>query len=237
METKEFKDKDFFELLHECSYIDKGEIGVIVRTLTGDVWKIDKNLYNEIFNNPTFHKWYQDSLFMKRNKNFVDEKQIRYLNRREKATGVKFDTGVIKIEDLVVGTIIQYHDGYEKLSEAKLEEKNLLLTMLREILLKIKALEENNISLIDLTSGSNILYKGNSIEFCDLSGQYVLYGRNSDKFLMYQEYYTILCMISIFLYKDSPMIRTYLKKLNRKKFNCYENVSASLLELESIFKR
>lgn len=186
--------------------IAKGFFGTLF-LYRDNLFKIQRELYHYLKINPII---FADSVFNDRYKytkeDFVNKEQIEYLcSIQNKIKRTDFDKGIIIVNDIIVGTILENHLDYNDLSNIDLSKYNekYLLYLISDILLSIRELDINKISHLDLAKGYvkkntqsiNILYKDYSTKIIDLSGNYITYNNQYDEEAMYYEYKNLLVIL------------------------------------------
>jgi hypothetical protein len=129
----------------------------------------------------------------------VDPRQIEMLCDKQKyISKTKLPKGIVIYNDICLGVIYDFFEGYSSFLDLHLEEFNLIFSNIRSAIDKNIELLENDIYNVDFTS-RNILYKNSNVELIDLDGRYI---RNSESSTIRSVYcYFLESIKSIFLEK------------------------------------
>ncbi len=172
---------------------------------------------------------------------FVRKEQIEYLlSIQENVTLTDFDKGIVLVNERICGSILTPHLDYKDLTDYNPNSLSELLKILENILLALRELEKNGVSHLDLAMNEkgfeptlNVLYKGIDIKLCDLSGEFVTYGKYASPNLMYKQYVELMvCLVKKI--KDAyPLIYEMLKNI---KYGTIESYEDAVRTLDKVYK-
>lgn len=129
----------------------------------------------------------------------IDQNQIEMLCEKQKNIHkTKLPKGIVIYQNVVLGVIYDYFDGYDSFLKLHLEDLNIIFLNIRSAIDKNIELLENDIYNVDFTS-RNILYKGSNVELIDLDGRYIRNSMSSNVRSVYC--YFLESIKSIFLEK------------------------------------
>ena len=231
MEILEFNPFELKDCIDEGTLISDKGFSSCVFLYGNNLIKLKKTLYQDLkVNIRKFAERRVNDIYRWDKTPFVDPKQIEYLQEKQKDIKLtKFDKGIVKVNDIVCGSILENFLDYSDLTDIDGEDYLKILKILKNILLSLRELELNNISHLDLAKSEtgkkptiNILYKGTDTKLIDVSGKFITYGSNFEPELMYEEYESVLRILldKIIRYHqefksiDVPSIRTYTDAVN-----------------------
>ena len=200
--------------------------------------KLDKPLFEQLKINSIQIAPEIVSDCQKENGNFVSEEQIEYLlSKQPDIKLTDFDLGVVKVGDYVCGTILANHLTYQDLTNIKGDNPEYIYKLLVKTFLALCELEDNGISLLDISLNDknadcnlNILYKDLDIKLCDLEGEYLTYGDKFDSQAMYKDFFVAI----LFLIRKIAKLNPYYQLLFH---DIKGNIPTTREEISSLLKR
>ena len=231
MEVK-YNLEELKEFIQNGKKINYGKIGSTV-LYNGKLIKFDNAIYNYL--KKSSNSSYQIESFLYNaclENHFIDLKQLDYLiSKQDKVKLTKFPEGICTLNDLPIGILLPYYDGYryslQFLDDISNEE---LYSILKSVLLRIKELEENGIYKLDLTAKS-VLYNGISPKIVDLHGSKLKYGEDDNyKATVYNEY--IMFFHSLLKSVADPKIHERFADVFNLDINNYEDCYKVVKRLE-----
>lgn len=201
MEEIKMSPKELRMAIDNGKVLGQGMFGTVF-TYKDKLIKLDKQLYSLLKGNHLsnfdwviehVYKYYQDDF---NNRNQIEE----LVKRQPNVTLTKLPTGIVTLTDvnprfmgISPGIIIPYHKDHENIKMLDAKDYKKLLTILKKLLLAVKELADNEISQEDLItmhsyrpSDYNVLYKGDTPQIIDLSGELIKTGKEfTDAKIMY----------------------------------------------------
>ena len=230
-------------IIDNSKMIGKGFFGTVF-TYKDKLIKLDKSLFRLLnLNDKRFardvvedHYKFDDLV-----EDFSDLDQLDYLSSKQKdVKRTKFPTGFIsmkgvspRIYGVSPGIIIPYHRNHQELKYLSKEEYIKILNVLKNLLLAVKELADNEIAHEDLVVKNkkdeyNILYQGETPQIIDVSGELICAG---DYFKNAREMYRELGKI-IYNFTNNVVLLD-----SRPQFSSFEENKELLDEYERRIKK
>ena len=238
MELLEFNPTTLKDYIEEGTLVSDKGFSSTVFLHGNSLIKLYKRLYQDLkVNSRNLAERRFNDIYRWGKRPFVNPDQIEYLSSIQPHIHLTdFDKGIVKVNDQVCGVILTNHLDYQDLTNIEGNNKKQILTILKNILLSLKELEQNGISHLDLAMAErgkkptlNVLYKGEDTKLCDLSGKFITYGEDFDPYTMYEEYREV---VKILLNKITKLYPEYEDKFFIPDIRTYNEADKMLLDIE-----
>lgn len=237
MEEMKVTPRELKDLITESRILGEGFFGSVFK-YKDHLIKLDRQLlYKLKWEEPKYSeeivRWY----YGKGRSHFVDPNQIENLVKKQpNITLTQLPKGIIQTEGHTVGILLPFHKDHNNLVAFDREDRKNLLLLLRNLLLEVQELADNQIAQEDFSFGvtkhgkTNVLYKDTTPQIIDLDGDYVKVGdtfQNSEE--MYKQLGNMVLRYFAYYEKSRPDLRD--------KARTDQDVKIILDELEEVAER
>lgn len=181
---------------------------------------------------------------------------LEYLERLQSMEnnlyGTRFDSGVIEVDGIIVGTVgpegvlSKSNLGYKQITIDSIENITELMNILDVILVSLGVLEEKRISYkpVSIYEGENkpvmnfIYSKKNNLDirFANLGGEDFKFDENFDAKTMYQDYMLLLKRLIAKFETSFPDVMMMLSEINYQNINNYRDALKVTEEVKKLVK-